>query len=56
MADLPLNWLPDNIQLQDKKLLDLQRQADINRQLSATTIRKDLLLQDWLIKWSEQIL
>ena len=53
MADLPLSWLPDNIQLQNKALLELQRQADINRQLSATPVRGDLLLQDWLIRWAE---
>lgn len=31
---------------------DLQRQADRNRKLSRTPVRKDLLLQDWLIQWS----
>jgi DNA polymerase-3 subunit delta' len=56
MTDLPLTWLPDNIQLQNKALLELQRQADINRKLSATTVRGDLLLQEWLIRWAEQIL
>ncbi len=56
MAGLPLSWLPDNIQLQNKALLELQRQADINRKLSATTVRGDLLLQEWLIRWAEQIL
>ena len=30
----------------------LQRQADLNRGLSRTPVRKDLLLQDWLIQWS----
>jgi len=55
MADLPLTWLPANIRLHDKTLLHLQRQADINRQLSATPVRGDLLLQDWLIRWAEQI-
>ena len=56
MAGLPLTWLPDNIQLQNKALLELQRQADINRKLSVTTVRGDLLLQEWLIRWAEQIL
>ena len=55
MAGLPLNWLPANVKLHDKALLQLQRQADINRQLSATSVRGDLLLQDWLIRWAEQI-
>jgi DNA polymerase-3 subunit delta' len=56
MANLPLTWLPDNIQLHDKTLLELQKQADINRQLSTTPVRGDLLLQEWLIRWAEQIL
>jgi len=34
----------------------LQRQADINRQLSATPVRGDLLLQAWLIRWAEQVI
>jgi len=55
MAGLPLNWLPANVKLHDKALLQLQRQADINRQLSTTSVRGDLLLQDWLIRWAEQI-
>ncbi len=55
MAGLPLNWLPASAKLQGKALLQLQRQADINRQLSATSVRGDLLLQDWLIRWAEQI-
>ena len=56
MADLPLKWLPANISLHDKTLLQLQQQADINRRLSATPVRGDLLLQDWLIRWAEQII
>jgi hypothetical protein len=56
MAGLPLNWLPVNVKLHDKALLKLQRQADINRQLSTTSVRGDLLLQDWLIRWAEQII
>ena len=30
----------------------LQQQADRNRGLARTPVRKDLLLQDWLIQWS----
>lgn len=56
MMDLPLSWLPANMNLHDKTLLQLQRQADINRRLSATPVRGDLLLQDWLIRWVEQII
>jgi DNA polymerase-3 subunit delta' len=55
MAGQPLNWLPANTQLHDKSLLELQRQADINRQLAATPVRGDLLLQVWLIRWAEQV-
>ena len=55
MTGLPLNWLPETLELADKTLLQLQKQADINRQLSATPVRGDLLLQDWLIRWAEQI-
>ena len=55
MAGLPLNWLPETLELKDRTLLQLQKQADINRQLSATSVRGDLLLQDWLIRWAEQI-
>jgi DNA polymerase-3 subunit delta' len=51
-----LKWMPANIQFCDKTLLQLQRQADINRRLSATPVRGDLLLQDWLIRWAEQVI
>jgi hypothetical protein len=30
----------------------LQQEADRNRRLLPTPVRKDLLLQDWLIQWS----
>jgi Flp pilus assembly protein TadB len=30
----------------------LQREADRNRRLLPTPVRKDLLLQDWLIQWA----
>jgi len=56
MVGLPSEWLPANIKLRDKTLLQLQRQADINRQLSTTPVRGDLLLQDWLIRWAEQVI
>lgn len=55
MVGEPLNWLPANTYLFDQSLLELQRQADINRQLSTTPVRGDLLLQDWLIRWAEQV-
>ena len=51
-----LNWLPANPGLRDTALLELQRQADLNRQLAATPVRGDLLLQVWLINWAEQVL
>ncbi|MDX2417221.1 MAG: DNA polymerase III subunit delta' [Xanthomonadales bacterium] len=55
MTGQPLNWLPANRNLRDKALLELQRQADINRQLVVTQVRGDLLLQVWLIRWAEQV-
>jgi DNA polymerase-3 subunit delta' len=56
MTGSPVNWLPADVQLGDKALLKLQRQADENRRLSATQVRGELLLQDWLIRWAEQII
>jgi DNA polymerase-3 subunit delta' len=50
------DWLPACSRLNAKTLLQLQKQADINRRLSDTPIRGDLLLQDWLIKWAEQVI
>lgn len=47
-------WIPANIQLDSKTLLQLQKQADINRHMSTTPVRSDLLLQSWLIGWAEQ--
>lgn len=55
MMNLPLSWLPENTRLHAETLLQLQKQADINRQLSATPVRGDLLLQSWLIRWAEQV-
>ena len=54
LAGSPAKWLPAGKQLEAKSLLQLQKQADINRRLSATPLRGDLLLQDWLIRWVEQ--
>ena len=51
----PLSWLPANPRLRGAALLELQRQADKNRQLAATSVRGDLLLQVWLINWAEQV-
>jgi DNA polymerase-3 subunit delta' len=56
MTGLSVNNLPVNSKLCDKNLLQLQKQADINRRLSETPVRGDLLLQEWLINWAEQIL
>ena len=35
-----------------RRLSELQVQADRNRGLARTPVRKDLLLQDWLIQWA----
>ena len=35
-----------------RQAADLQRQADRNRRWTGTPVRKDLLIQDWLIQWS----
>ena len=51
-----LDWLPANPKLRDTALLELQREADFNRQLAATPVRGELLLQVWLINWAEQVL
>jgi len=55
MMGQSLSWLPANSKLRDKSLLELQRQADMNRQIATTPVRGDLLLQDWLIRWAEQV-
>jgi len=54
LAGIPANWLPADRNLKVKSLLELQKQADLNRRLATTPIRGDLLLQDWLIRWAEQ--
>ena len=56
MTQQGLDWLPANSKLSGKPLLELQRKADINRQLATTPVRGDLLLQDWLIRWAEQVI
>lgn len=48
-------WVPAGVQLNAKTLLQLEKQAGINRQLLATAVRNDLMLQAWLIKWVEQV-
>lgn len=55
MLGQSLNWMPANPKLRNKPVLELQRMADLNRQLVSTQIRGDLLLQDWLIRWAEQV-
>ncbi|MEJ2384099.1 MAG: hypothetical protein P8Y54_06830 [Xanthomonadales bacterium] len=35
-----------------RRVLELQRAADINRRLARSSVRNDLLLQDWLIQWA----
>lgn len=55
MTGETLDWFPSNPALQEKTLLELQRQADINRRMSSTPVRGDLLLLDWLIRWAEQV-
>ncbi len=54
VAGKSLNWLPTVTGLQEKTLLQLQKRADQNRKMSASPVRGDLLLQDWLIRWAEQ--
>jgi DNA polymerase-3 subunit delta' len=56
MTGSSLGWLPADSRLRTKTLLQLQKRADINRRLSATPVRGDLLLQDWLIRWAEQVI
>jgi DNA polymerase-3 subunit delta' len=41
---------PDHSTGFKKRLSDLQHSADVNRRLLATSVRRDLLLQDWLIQ------
>jgi DNA polymerase-3 subunit delta' len=47
-------WLQQTETTIDQRALaDLQQSADRNRMLGTTPVRQDLLLQDWLIKWSQ---
>lgn len=51
-ADLVRRSLAENVPGDDvRPLAELQRLADRNRMLSATPVRKDFLLRDWLIQW-----
>ncbi len=56
MKGAPPDWIPANIQLDGKSLLQLQQQADINRRFASTAVRSDLSLQTWLIRWVEQVI
>ncbi len=47
-------WLNNFSKLNSKSLAILQQRADRNRMLSRTPVRQDLLLHEWLIKWSQQ--
>jgi hypothetical protein len=55
MAGKTPAWLPADGRYNIRDILELQRKADHNRKLSTTPIRGDLLLQDWLIRWAEQL-
>jgi DNA polymerase-3 subunit delta' len=46
-------WLETESNIRQKELAQLQQNADRNRVLEKTPVRQDLLLQDWLIKWSQ---
>lgn len=54
MTGRAVSWWPSDRKLNSSLLLALQKQADLNRRLSDSTVRSDLLLQDWLIRWAEQ--
>ncbi len=47
------DWLETGAGIDKKDLSVLQQCADRNRLLGVTPVRQDLLLQDWLIKWSQ---
>ena len=55
MMGQSLDWMSANPKLRSKRLLELQRQADINGRMASTQVRGDLLLQEWLINWAEQV-
>ena len=46
-------WLDNAPDMDSKGLALLQLNADRNRMLATTPVRQDLLLQEWLIKWSQ---
>ena len=46
-------WLETPGALDARMLAGLQKEADRNRMMSGSALRQDLLLQEWLIKWSE---
>lgn len=46
------DWSEYSAGLDSRRLSELQHHADRNRDLSRTPVRQDLLLIDWLIKWS----
>lgn len=50
----PANWLAQSSGLKSEALFALQKKADFNRRISDSSVRSDLLLQDWLIRWAEQ--
>ena len=45
-------WLKSGLSLAPRGVASLQRQADRNRMLAKTSVRQDLLLQEWLIEWA----
>jgi DNA polymerase-3 subunit delta' len=45
-------WMAAGVAPDARRLSELQRQADQNRKLVATPVRQDLLIQDWLLKWT----
>ena len=53
MLNQAVEGFPVTIHVDEKNLLQLQQQADRNRQLIKTTVRPDLILQEWLIRWAE---
>ena len=48
----PPDWLPRLERTALRSLARLQQEADRNRRFAASTVRQDLLLQEWLIKWA----
>jgi DNA polymerase-3 subunit delta' len=52
-AGNPSSWLNAGTELERDSLARLQQKADRNRVFSRSAVRQDLLLQEWLIKWSQ---